>query len=326
MKKLLLLLALPAAVCVAWGQASTPEAEKELATGRIEHGRHDYEAAAKHFKKAIKLEHDECSECYVWLVRSEIGMNKLSNALKNADRALGTAHSDRQRANAQLYRGVIFHRMAASDKDKLKDAEEAFRAAVNANAECAECKFDLGLVLLKEGKDSEGIEVLQGVLPEYKNDSRERVILRFVADPGRARKQFAPEFSAKLSTGEEINLDVLQGKVVLLDFWGVWCRPCRDSVPVLRELAGKVDTSKVAIISIDEGDSQEKWASFVKQNKMTWGQVYDEDHSLMETFAVPGFPSYFLLSKDGIILRKFSGWSHGELSTLTMAIESALKE
>ncbi len=168
--------------------------------------------------------------------------------------------------------------------------------------------------------------MLKSVLPEYRNSPREHEIQRFLTDTTRARKTFAPEFSAKLSTGQEVNLDSLQGKVVLLDFWGSWCGPCRESVPVLKEISGKMDTSKVAVISIDEGDSQDKWSQFVQKNRMTWGQIYDEDHSLMEAFAVHSFPHYFLLSKDGIILRTFGGWNHGELSELTRAIESALKE
>jgi peroxiredoxin len=180
--------------------------------------------------------------------------------------------------------------------------------------------------LLKESKDAEGVEVLKAVLPEYQNTPKEQEIRRFISDPSRARKDFAPEFSARLSNGQEVSLASLQGKVVLLDFWGAWCGPCRQSVPVLKEISGKMDPARVAVISIDEGDSPEKWRQFVEKNGMTWSQVYDEDHSLMDAFAVHTFPHYFLLNKDGIILRKFSGWERGELSLLKKAIEDALRE
>jgi hypothetical protein len=46
----------------------------------------------------------------------------------------------------------------------------------------------------------------------------------------------------------------------------------------------------------------------------------------MEAFAVNRFPQYFLLSRDGVILKRFSGWSHGELSMLNREIEAAMKE
>jgi thiol-disulfide isomerase/thioredoxin len=207
----------------------------------------------------------------------------------------------------------------------LANAETAFRAAMAANADCSECKFDLGLVLLRESKDQEGVEVFKAVLPEYKGSLQQAEIKRFIADPSRARKKFAPEFSVRTSAGQEITIDSLSGKVVLLDFWGTWCPPCRDSVPVLKELAAKNDASKVMVISIDEGDPSEKWAEFVQKNGMTWPQVYDEDHSIMKAFSVQTFPHYFLLSKDGIILQTFSGWDNGELFTLKKAIDSALQ-
>jgi thiol-disulfide isomerase/thioredoxin len=200
-----------------------------------------------------------------------MAMGKLRDALQTADSALSSATTVQERANAQLYRGIIFSRMSRAGEGKLPEAEAAFRAGAEMNPQCADCKFNLGLILLKESKDEEGVEVLKTILPECKGSDREREILRFIANPGRARKDFAPEFSVKLKTGEEVSLDTLHGKVVLLDFWGVWCSPCRDSVPVLKELAGKLDSSKVAIISIDEGDSQEKWAEFVAKNGMTWG-------------------------------------------------------
>lgn len=325
-KRILLPALLAATAMMAFGQEPGPEAAQELSAGKSDLSHHRYDDAAKHFKKAIKLEHESCSSCFVWLLRTQLGQGKLDDALKNGEQALKTAHSDRERAEASLYRGVIFSRMANGKADKLKAAEEAFRDAAAANPECTDCKFDLGFVLLKEGKDNDGVAVLQAVLPEYKNEPKQREIQRFIADPSRARKDFAPEFSARLSNGQEVSLDTLRGKVVLLDFWGAWCPPCRESVPTLREISGKADASKVIVISIDEGDSKEKWSQFVQKNGMTWGQIYDEDHSLVDIFAVNTFPHYFLLNKDGIIVHKFSGWSHGELAILNKAIESALKE
>jgi thiol-disulfide isomerase/thioredoxin len=133
-------------------------------------------------------------------------------------------------------------------------------------------------VLLKESKDAEGVAVLKTLAPEFAGTSRGHEIERLIANPSRIRKNYAPEFSAKLSTGEEINLDTLSGKVVLLDFWGTWCEPCRVSLPLLKDLAAKVDPAKVAIISIDEYDARPKWEQFIQANGMKW------DRSMTVTF------------------------------------------
>jgi thiol-disulfide isomerase/thioredoxin len=263
-----------------------PDFDQELAAGRQAYAAGDDRGAAAHF-----------------------------------DRALGLSNPGQQRASALLYLGVVF-----AGSQRLSDAETAFRAAVAANPACTKCGFNLGFVLLKESKDAEGVAALRAVLPQLKGTPREREVERFIADPARARKDFAPEFSLKAANGEPVNLDTLHGKVVLMDFWGAWCVPCRQTVPLLKQLAQGVDPSKVAIISVDEHDSRETWTQFVAKNGMSWTQVYDEDGSLQRAFAVEGFPTSVLLSKDGIILRKFKGWGPGWEPYLRQAIEAALKE
>jgi thiol-disulfide isomerase/thioredoxin len=136
------------------------------------------------------------------------------------------------------------------------------------------------------------------VISRFAATPREREIQRFIDDPSRVRKDFAPEFSTTLRSGEKINLDALKGKVVVLDFWGTWCTACRASLPLLRSLAASVDPEKAVIISIDEDDPKEQWEQFLQSN---WSQVYDGDRSMRTAFAVDGFPRYFVLSK---------GWNH----------------
>jgi thiol-disulfide isomerase/thioredoxin len=244
---------------------------------------------------------------------------RLDEAQAHFDRALGAATTDPERASALLYLGVVF---AASNR--LSEAETAFRMAVKRNPACIDCGFNLGFVLLKESKDEEGVAALKAVLPQLKGTPREREVERFIADPGRIRKDYAPEFSLKTVSGDSVTLDTLKGKVVLMDFWGAWCAPCRHTVPLLKQMAEEFDPAKVAIVSVDEHDPRETWAKYVEQNGMTWAQVRDEDGSLKRAFRVDGFPFSVLLSKDGIILQKFKGWGPGWERVMHDEIEKAL--
>jgi len=302
-------------------QIQNPEFERELQAGKSAAGQSDYLNAVKHFVRANELEQNKCSECYVWLARMDIGVGKLELALTQIDKAVATAATASQQSSAQLYRGVVLGR-----QNNLPQAEAAFKAASTANPQCVECRFNLGFVLLKESKDAEGVAVLKSVAPELAGTPRGREVQRFIADPSRIRKNYAPEFSAKLKSGEEVNLDTLKGKVVLLDFWGVWCAPCRVSLPSLKGLASKVDPAKVVIISIDEGDPRQTWEKFIQENEMKWGQVYDGDLSLHNAFGVDGFPRYYILSRDGIILEEFKGWNQNGEATIADAIARALKQ
>jgi thiol-disulfide isomerase/thioredoxin len=246
---------------------------------------------------------------------------KLNDASAHFDKALGVATTDHERARALLYLGVVF---AAGNR--MSDAETAFRSAVEADPACTECGFNLGFILLKESKDEEGVAALKAVLPQLKGTPREREVQRFIANPRRIRLDYAPEFSMRAAGGDFITLDTLQGKVVLLDFWGAWCVPCRQTVPLLKQMAEEFDPSKVAIVSIDENDSKEVWAQFIAKNGMTWPQVYDAGGSLKSAFRIDGFPSSVLLSKDGIILQKFKGWGPGWERVMRAEIEKALAQ
>jgi thiol-disulfide isomerase/thioredoxin len=299
-------------------QTQTKEFERELEAGKQAAGQGHYAEALGHLTKANNLHEDKCSECFVWLARIDMADGNLRPALEHTEKAIATAGTDLQRSSGQLYRGIVLSRQG-----NFSEADRAFKAASAANSACVECRFNLGFILLKEAKDGEGVAVLKTVAPEFAGTRRGREIQRFIADPSRIRKDYAPEFSATTRSGEEINLDTLKGKVVLLDFWGTWCAPCRVSLPLLKDLAAKVDPAKVAIISIDEGDSKENWERFVQENSMNWFQVYDGDRSLYRAFGVDGYPRYFVLSEDGIILEEFKGWNQNGEATISEAIARA---
>ena len=309
------------AVLLLTASVQIQEPERELEAGKHAADKGDYADAVAHLNNANQLQQDKCSECYLWLARIEMAKENLKLASEQTEKAVATATTSGQRSSAQLYRGIVLGRQG-----NLAQAEVAFKAASALNPTCVECRFNLGFVLLKESKDAEGVAVLKAVAPGFAGTPRGREIQRFIDDPSRIRKNYAPEFSAKLSTGEEINLDTLKGKVVLLDFWGTWCAPCHISLPRLKDLASKIDPAKVAIISIDEYDPKSKWEQFIRENGMNWSQVYDDDRSLHNAFAVDGFPRYYILSRNGIILEEFKGWNQNGESTIQDALTRALMQ
>ncbi len=182
-------------------QSRNPEFDRELAAGRQAAEEGNYADAATHLTAANRFRQGKCSECYVWLARIEMAKGNLSQASEQIAKAVATAGAGPQQATAQLYRGVVLSRQG-----DLGQAETAFRAASAANPACVECRFNLGFVLLKESKDAEGVAVLKAVAPEFAGTPRASEIQKFIADPGRIRRNYAPEFSAKLRSGEEISL------------------------------------------------------------------------------------------------------------------------
>jgi thiol-disulfide isomerase/thioredoxin len=123
-----------------------------------------------------------------------------------------------------------------------------------------------------------------------------------------SRGAATPEFSFVDMNGKQGSFAEYKGKVVLLDFWGVWCAPCVVEAPRLAALYEKFHDRGFEIIGIDASDTRDKVAAFAQAHKMTWRQIIEADKGPLQTlFRVNGFPTYFLIARDGRIVTQRNG-------------------
>jgi thiol-disulfide isomerase/thioredoxin len=111
-----------------------------------------------------------------------------------------------------------------------------------------------------------------------------------------------------LTTGEPFDLATLKGKAVLLDFWATWCAPCIEEIPELKRLISEHDDDFVLVsVSSDPvtgGAKREKVREFIEKHGITYTALYDDpDTSLTERFEVTSWPSKFLISENGQIMK-----------------------
>ena len=97
-------------------------------------------------------------------------------------------------------------------------------------------------------------------------------------------------------------------RYVLLDFWGTWCNPCREAVPVLAEVYGKYHAKGLEIYSVALQPNKEAWKEFVEENGMTWINAFTGSGSregIWSTYALSGIPTMILIDcrTGGIIAR-----------------------
>ncbi|MGX5820933.1 redoxin family protein [Chitinophaga lutea] len=129
-------------------------------------------------------------------------------------------------------------------------------------------------------------------------------------------KQAIP-FTKKDINGQPFSLASLKGKVVLLDFWGSWCGPCRSSHPHLKGVYEKYKGKGLEIVGIAEEKSADlsqneaAWKKAVADDGIAWVHVMNnynkEELNLVQKYGVTGFPTKYLLDRDGKIVYKLVG-------------------
>ncbi len=114
---------------------------------------------------------------------------------------------------------------------------------------------------------------------------------------GRVLPAFA---SIEPMAGAPASLAALRGKVVLLDFWALWCGPCRASMPRLGELRRRHAAEGLEIVGITPDDSIEI-APFLKRIKVDYPQWRDADSQLQAKLGVGALPTLFVLDRAGVV-------------------------
>jgi peroxiredoxin len=110
----------------------------------------------------------------------------------------------------------------------------------------------------------------------------------------------APDFVLDTIDGKSIRLIDLRGKAVILNFWATWCVPCKQEMPLI-ETKFKQNSDELEVLAVDFGEPVEDVRSFVKQLGLTFDILLDPQASVQEEYAVRGFPTTFVIDKDGII-------------------------
>jgi len=114
--------------------------------------------------------------------------------------------------------------------------------------------------------------------------------------------QHAPDFTIRLDSGETVKLSDLKGRVVLLNFWGTWCPPCRREMPDFQALYEDHADEGFVILALAQLDTPENVAQFREEMGLTFWMAMDEDQRINDLYSVPGQPASLLIDQDGIIV------------------------
>jgi len=127
--------------------------------------------------------------------------------------------------------------------------------------------------------------------------------------------------------GESINLENMQGKVVIVTFWATWCSYCIKEMNVLETIQKKVDPDRLQIIAVNFKESKKQYNRIKRQLKnFNITLTHDTKGLISKRYGVTSLPHLFMINKNGQIAHIHHGYSDKQLPKIIDEINGLLVE
>ncbi len=134
------------------------------------------------------------------------------------------------------------------------------------------------------------------------------------APPQIMRGVEAPDFDLPvLSSGSRVSLADQRGKVVLVNFWATWCKPCEDEMPSMERLYQQLHASGFEMLAISVDESKSDVEDFAARMGISFPILLDPDQNISRRYQTMGFPESLLVDRDGVVVERYVGprdWDH----------------
>ena len=113
----------------------------------------------------------------------------------------------------------------------------------------------------------------------------------------------APDFTLNSLESQDIGLEYIKGKPIILNFWASWCPPCKAEMPAFQETFQEYGESDLQIIAINatNQDSLTEVTQFIKEYGITFPIPLDLTGTVSADYQVHSLPTTFFIDKSGVI-------------------------
>ncbi|TNE55068.1 MAG: TlpA family protein disulfide reductase [Bacteroidetes bacterium] len=143
---------------------------------------------------------------------------------------------------------------------------------------------------------------IQNVKAQFEQQKARKEKMSFL-EPGKP----APDFQQNKPDGTSMKLSDLKGKVVLLDFWASWCRPCRAENPNVVRLYQRYKDDGFTVMSVSLDRDKERWEAAIAKDGLLWPNHVSDlkqwSNEVARLYQVTGIPFTVLIDQEGKIIQ-----------------------
>jgi len=176
-------------------------------------------------------------------------------------------------------------------------------------------KGDIKVIVLRKASEEEKKQMLE--------------MRQEMMDPGQMDTQSdklgkqAASFSVSDMNANVFSLEALKGKVIVLNFWFIECKPCVMEMPELNKLVEKYKGKDVVFIGFATSEKA-KLQKFLSNNKFSYNIIPDSK-AVAENYDVKAFPTHIVIDKESVIRHFTVGLGPATVSDLEKVIDAYLK-
>jgi len=107
--------------------------------------------------------------------------------------------------------------------------------------------------------------------------------------------------------GKQQSLSQYRGKVVLVNFWATWCKPCTTEMPAMQTTYDKLRDKGFVVLAINELEDEAKVREHIEQYGHTFPVLMDRDNKIANQFGVFGLPVSVFIDEKGVVQQYIKG-------------------
>jgi len=140
---------------------------------------------------------------------------------------------------------------------------------------------------------------------------------------GQVSSGSAPDFTLNTFDGKQISLQSLRGKVVVLNFWASWCKPCEEEAADLEAFHKAYKDKGVVMLGADYVDTEKEALAYIKKFNITYPMGPDLGTKMSQAYRIKGVPETFVIDKQGQLIKVIVGPT--TIGDLAKIVEPLLK-